>query len=554
VSARRSDGDDFGTVSRRRFIRSSVLLGGGLAGTAGVGRVAHAGGRPAARVHRLDVREFGAVGDGETKDTAAIQRAIDGAAQAGGGVVELPAGTWLSGTVHLRSRVTLELAAGATLLASPDDDDFASPERLGFATACDVETTDFAHALLAGRKLEHVAIVGDGVIDMSRDERCGPKPIALKRCRWVTVRGVTILRSPNYCVSLGGCEDVLIDGVTIREAFADGIDPDCCRRVRIVDCDVEADDDALCLKASFHLGVRGVTEDVVVANCRLRSPSNCFKLGTESTGDFRQIVLSNCVFSGLPPENHDLTAAAEGAGIALLAVDGGTIDGVVVSNVVMSGVPAPFFVRLGNRGRDQPEPVPGCLRNVSISGIVAVGAKGTGSIVGLLDHPVEHVTLDNVRISGAGGSARAEGLAVPERASEYPKATMYGRLPAYGLYLRHVRDVVLRNLAITAERDDSRPALVADDVGSFHLVGLAGRPGNGAGPVVWLNEVRGALVQGNLAPEDVDVFLRLTGEGTRDVALVGNAHWKRDRIQLAPEIEPDAVMHLAGNRDGGRPS
>jgi polygalacturonase len=91
---------------------------------------------------------------------------------------------------------------------------------------------------------------------------------------------------------------VLVEGVTIRAAFADGIDPDCCRRVRIANCDIESDDDALCLKASFLLGVRGATEDVVVTNCRLRSPSNCFKLGTESTGDFRQIVLSNCVFDG----------------------------------------------------------------------------------------------------------------------------------------------------------------------------------------------------------------------------------------------------------------
>ena len=550
MSLRRSDDDELGTVSRRRFIRSSVVLGGGLAGTAAIGRRADAGPRPPAKPHRFDVRDFGAAGDGEIKDTAAIQRAIDAAAQAGGGVVELPAGTWLSGTVHLRSRVTIALAAGATLLASSDDDDFADAERLGFTTACDRETTDFAQALLAGRKLEHVAIVGDGVIDMARDERFGPKPIALKRCRWVTVRGVTILRSPNYCVSLGGCEDVVIDGVTIREAFADGIDPDCCRRVRIVDCDVEADDDALCLKASFHLGVRGVTEDVVIANCRLRSPSNCFKLGTESTGDFRQIVLSNCVLSGLPPEDHDLTAAAEGAGIALLAVDGGTIDGVVVSNVVMSGVPAPFFVRLGNRGRDQPEPVPGQIRNVSISGVVAVGAKGTGSIVGLAEHPVEHITLDNIRIGGAGGWARPEGLTVPDCDGQYPKPTMYGRLPAYGLYLRHVRDVVLRNVAIAAEHDDSRPALVADRVGSFQLHGLSGTPGNGAGPVVWLNEVDGALVQGNLAPEDVDVFLRLTGAGTRDVALVGNGRWRTRRVQLAPELAPDAVTQSAGDGDG----
>ena len=184
------------------------------------------------------------------------------------------------------------------------------------------------------------------------------------------MQGITIVRSPSYCVSLGGCEDVLVEGVTIRAAFSDGIDPDCCRRVRIANCDIESDDDALCLKASFLLGVRGATEDVVVTNCRMRSSSNCFKLGTESTGDFRQIVLSDCVFDGTAPADRDASAAAEGGGIAILTVDGGTIDGVTISNVVMRDVLAPLFVRLGNRGRDQQRATPGRLRNVVISGVI----------------------------------------------------------------------------------------------------------------------------------------------------------------------------------------
>jgi len=270
-----------GVLSRRRFIRSSVLLGGGAAvvgGTSWAGE--YAGEAPPPRGPVLDVRDFGAAGDGRTPDTRAIQDAIDAAHRLGGGIVRLPAGTWLSGTLHLRSRITLELGPGAVLLASPDDADFAAPEPLSFATGSDIETIDFANALLAGRNLERVALVGSGVIDMNRTRRGGPKPIALKRCRFVTLRDLTVLHAPNYCVSLGGCDDVLIEGVTIRDAYADGIDPDCCRRVRIVNCDVESDDDALCLKTSFLLGAPSVTEDVLVANCRLKSPSNCFKLGT----------------------------------------------------------------------------------------------------------------------------------------------------------------------------------------------------------------------------------------------------------------------------------
>jgi polygalacturonase len=523
-----------------------MLLGGGsITGAAWAEQPTGSGAPGSAHGPLLDVRDFGAVGDGRTDCTRAIQHAIVAAHQRGGGVVQLLAGTWLAGTLQLRSHVTIDLAPGAVLLASPDDSDFAPPERLPFVSGSDRETIDFAHALLAGRDLERVAITGAGVIDLNRHRRFGPKPIALKRCRFVTVRGVTIVRSPNYCVSLGGCEDVLVDGVTIREAYADGIDPDCCRRVRIANCDIESDDDALCLKASFLLGARGATEDVVIANCRLRSPSNCFKLGTESTGDFRRIVLSNCVFSGLAPESRDVSAAAEGGGIAILTVDGGTIDGVMVSNVVMSDVPAPIFVRLGNRGRDQPRRTPGRLRNVSISGVLAMGATGTGSVAGLPERPVESITVENIRIGAAGGARRAGSLDVPEREAHYPEVTMYGALPAFGLYLRHARDVTLRNVELSVEQTDPRPAVVADDVAGLHLTGITGRSGNTTGPVLWLNDIRGGLVQGNLAPEGVGVFLRVTGEDTNRVALVGNAYCTPGPIELAPELAPTAVMQVA---------
>jgi polygalacturonase len=403
-----------GPVSRRRFLGESARVAGGLAGTIAAGAtlqgrasaseppsVAHGHGRHFA----LDVRDFGAVGDGKTNDTAALQATIEAAARRGGGIVHLPAGVWRSGTLTLRSHTVFDLGPGCVLRASDDDDDFAPRERLPFATGSDRETTDFAHALLVGRDVERIAITGVGVIDMDRRRRGGPKPIALKQCRFLTVAGVTIMHSPNYCVSLAGCDDVVIDGVVIREAYSDGIDTDCCRRVRISNCDVEADDDALCLKASLALGTPQPTEDVVVSNCRLRSTSNCFKLGTESTGDFRRIAMSNCVLSDLPHPGRLLGSTPEGGGIAILTVDGGTIDGVTISNVVIDDVPAPIFVRLGNRGRDQQVRAPGRLRNVTISGVVATGAHGTGSITGLPGHPVEGITLENVRISAAGGRA-----------------------------------------------------------------------------------------------------------------------------------------------------
>jgi hypothetical protein len=532
-------------VSRREFLQGTVLVASSVTGASGVGWAAS---RPtpskALRRPAFDVRHFGAVGDGRTNDTRAIQRAIDAGALLDDAVVCLPAGTWLSGTLRRRSRLTIDLAAGCVLLASDDDDDFARRERLPFETDADAETVDFAHALLAGRDAQNVVIAGAGTIDMNRRTRGGPKPIALKRCRFVTVRGITIVHAPNYCLSLGGCEDVIVDRVVIRNAYADGIDPDCCRRVHIADCDVESDDDAVCLKASFLLGVRGATEDVVVTRCRMRSASNCFKLGSESIGDFRRIVVSECAFDGRPADDHDGSAAAEGGGIAILTVDGGTIDDVTISDVVMRDVAAPIFVRLGNRGRDQEGRAPGRLSNVAIRGVVAHGASGTGSIAGLPGHPIEGITLERVRIHRASGVDGTRGLDVPERSADYPTVGMFGRLPAFGLYVRHARDVRLRDVELTVGSRDPRPALVADDVAGLHVNGLARWRVHDA-PSLWLNDVRDGEIESDVVPTGSGVLLRVTGEATERVAIVGGGVWAHGRMDLAPELAPAAIRITA---------
>jgi hypothetical protein len=294
------------------------------------------------------------------------------------------------------------------------------------------------------------------------------------------------------------------------------------------------------------MGVRGATEDVVVSNCRMRSSSNCFKLGTESTGDFRQIVVSDCVFDGTARADRDASAAAEGGGIAHLMVDGGTIDGVTISNVVMRDVAAPLFVRLGNRGRDQEGATPGRLRNVVISGVMAVGATDTSPIAGLPGHPIEGVTIENVRIVTAGASWRHVPLDVPERPARYPEVTMFGALPSFGLYLRHARDVTLRNVQVSAEQPDVRPALVADDVTGLHMVGLDGRTAEDEAPAVWLNNVRGGIVETSSATDEGRTTLRVTGEDTERITVRGPADWTAESIQRSHEVAPTAVAYATG--------
>jgi hypothetical protein len=277
----------------------------------------------------------------------------------------------------------------------------------------------------------------------------------------------------------------------------------------------------------------------------MRSASNCFKLGSESMGDFRRIVVSGCAFDGRPADDHDGSAAAEGGGIAILTVDGGTIDDVTISDLVMSDVVTPIFVRLGNRGCDQARPTPGRLGNVTIRGVVAVGASGTGSIAGLPGHPVDGITLERVHIHCATTADEANGLDVPERAADYPTVSMYGVLPAFGLYVRHARDVRLRDLELTVDAIDARPAMVADDVGGLHVNGLAGWRAGGDAPFVWLNDVRDGVIECDVVPAGSRVLLRVSGDATRRVAAKGGDFWTHDRIDLAPEIVPGSVVTAA---------
>jgi polygalacturonase len=412
-----------------------------------------------------DVRDHGAAGDGKTLDTDAVQRAIDAASGAGGGTVLFPPGEYRCGTLHLRSHTTVWIGPGATLLASADHHDFDPIEELPYAPWADQETHSFSHALLAGLDIDHVSIVGPGTIADRRNHRIGPKPIALKRCTNVVIRDLAITGAPNYAVSLLGCEQVIVDGVTIRDGFADGIDPDCCRFVRIANCDVDCWDDAICIKTSLSLGERRPTEHVTITNCTLRSSCNNFKIGTETSGDVRDVALSNCTMVGRPPRDGE-PPADENSGVAIESADGAVVEGVVVTNIVMHDVATPVFVRLGNRGRGLDPPVPGAIRGVRIGGLVAFGAHQTSSVTGVPGHPVEDVVLDGLSVQTVEVDmpAAPPDFDVPEVEADYPRATMFGDLLARGLYARHVDGLGLRDVRFSGGGGDERPAVVTHDV------------------------------------------------------------------------------------------
>jgi polygalacturonase len=463
------------------------------------------------------VTDFGAKADAKTKDTSAIQKALDICSENGGGTVYFPPGTYLTGSLHLKSRVALYLDHGAVIKASTEENDFDPYEELGFKNAADRETSFFHHSLMWAEDVEHVAILGTGTIDGNRAKRGGPKPIALKRCRNVAIKDITIRNAPNYAISLLGTDYVNIDGVSIFNGYCDGIDPDACRYVRIANCQIETWDDAIVPKASFSLGIRRAVEYLTVTNCILATNCSAFKLGTESGGGFRHITVSNCVLhsraTGRPPI----------AGIALESVDGGDIDGVTISNISMANVQTPIFLRLGNRGRDMDKPMPGTLRNVCISNIVATGANQPCPIVGIPDHSIKNVTLDNIEITCTGGGTMEQtNVQVPEYESKYPEATMFGVLPSYGLYCRHVEGLKLRDLRLTLQSPDYRHALLCDDVSRVVIDSFDAPQSKGAESVIRFRRVKRALLCNCMPSEEVSDFIEVTDGGMNEVTFVGN--------------------------------
>ncbi|HBO42948.1 MAG TPA: glycoside hydrolase [Planctomycetaceae bacterium] len=456
-----------------------------------------------AAVH--DVTRSGVVGDGKTLNTAAIQRVIDACAGEGGGTVHFPAGDYLTGTIYLKDNVRLDLAAEARILGSTEVAHY--PIMLcDFPSRVDNYN---ARALIWGEGLKNIGITGQGIVDgqgpafhgkmasvaemtqvkqlFAAHGRYVPEESYLNRpflirligCREILVEGVTLRCSAMWMQHYHNCDDVTIRGITVFNHGCrnnDMIDIDGCRNVVIADCVADTSDDGLTLKSTGN----AATENVTVTNCTMRSHCNPIKAGTESAGGFKNITIRDCAVK--PSEVDEvLLGRREGlAGIALEIVDGGTLENVHVSNITVEGTHAPIFMRLGNRGRPAkrigPAQPVGTFRNVVFHNIVAAAASQTGcSITGIPGHRIENVTLSDVRIEVAGGGVSQHAPdGVPELEGQYPECIMFGVLPAYGFFCRHVDGLKLEKVKVHSKQPDARPVLIFHDVLNARVHGDAG--------------------------------------------------------------------------------
>lgn len=472
----------------------------------------------------LDVKSFGARGDGTVLDTAAIQSAIDRCLEQGGGEVRLPPGRYLTGSLQLRSGVRFHLAKGATLAGSTSMEDYKRGP------------------LLFAEDAKGVVIEGGGEIDAggeafweyakpySGPEWRGtaqfeyralrrPRCLHFLRCENVELRDITIRNSPSWTVHLQRCVGAKIERLTIRNPLhgpnTDGIDINSCRDVLVDSCDIVTGDDGVVLK-STEPGRDHPSSGITVSRCRIMSACNALKLGTETHSDFENIVFRDCELYCSSDRWLDRALS----GVAIESVDGSNLRGIRVENISMTNLRAPIFVRLGHRGGNseatrQVEPrVPGTIRDVVFRNIRAERMMFESSITGIPGHPVEGITLENVSISyeGGGGPELVE-VDVPDREviANYPEAQMFGRLPAYGLFARHVQGLKLRRIHFALEKPDARPAIVLDGVADTCLESVyADAPGAGQ-PLFSFRNVLGAAVRNCVAPGGAALLLRAIG-------------------------------------------
>lgn len=438
----------------------------------------------------FDVRDFGAKGDGHSIDTPALNRAIEAAAAAGGGIVRFSSGSYLCYSIHLQSNVSLHIGPGASIIAaepsSTGNQGFDPAEPNAWDRYQDFGHSHWHNSLIWGEGLSNVSIVGPGMIwgkglsrgsgDTALAPGVGNKSISLKNCRNVVLRDLSILHGGHFAILATGVDNLTIDNLLI-DTNRDGIDVDCCRNVRISNCSVNSPwDDAICPKSSYALGFARPTDHVTVANCYVTggyeegtlldatykpiAPEKAnrngrIKFGTESNGGFQNITVTNCVIENC-------------RGIALESVDGGLLEDIAISNISMRDITdVPFFLRLGRRMRG-PEGMPvGQLRRVLISNVVVSNAdsRQAALITGIPGHYIEDIKFSNIFIQHRGrGTKEAAAITPPENETDYPDPNRFGPMPAHGFFIRHVRGVNMRDIEIKPPDPDSRPAFVLDDV------------------------------------------------------------------------------------------
>ena len=496
-------------------------------------------------MNAISIRDYGAKGDGVTLDTAAIQAAIDTCTNMGGGTVYLPPGEYLSGTITLKDNVTLHMGPNARLLGSTSLADYPRLERPG-------GTIDYleylGYCLINAYKAHHIALTGEGSVDgqgmafpygvenynfedqafaINQQSFNRPSLLRFTDCQDVTINKLTLRQAASWCCNLEKCKELRIHGVHIfnrANQNNDGFDLTLCEDVTISDCHIDCGDDAIALKeGGLH---------ITVTNCIISTRWAAVRIGPESLGVFRDIAVSNCVI-------YD----TYGSAIKIQEVEGGVMENISFDNLVMDHVTGPISLRLGGylgwrQEREESLPI-GVLRNIRFSNIRAAIAdnayplphevpafpgekKSCLTITGVPGYFIENVSFCGLHFTFPGGGTQEHAQrTIPELRDRYPEYHMFGTLPAYGFYTRHVKGLVLNDITLDTTTPDLRPALVGENVEDLELSNFRAS-GTGPTPLVRLRNARRVYLHGCRPLGQVGLFLSVEGAGSRDILLQAN--------------------------------
>ena len=481
-----------------------------------------------------NIMQYGAKSDTTYLSTKAIQAAIDEAFNNGGGRVVFPAGSYKSGSVILKDNVDLHISSGAIWYGSQNISDYEQI-KIQYVSLRTIEKT---RQLIFAERAVNIAITGHGTIDGqgevfkkegNNDEGVGrPHLIRFSECQDVRIFDVTMRNAGAWMQHYLVCERVYIKGIKVfnRVNFNnDGIDIDGCNLVTISDVIIDSDDDGITLKSTSERPC----ENIVITNSIISSHCNAIKLGTETNGGFKNITISNCIIKPSEVKGKIYYGVRGGkSAISLQIVDGGTMDGITISNIFADSAAVPLFIRLGDRARpyrsDKPVDKVGSIKNISINHFQAINAQKIGSsILGIPGHPIENVKLSNISFTYSGGGTVEESLrAIPEMIDAYPEAVNFGPLNAFGLNIRHAINIEIHNSHFTTSEADYRPSIFIDRVNDVTITGLhlSGK-GNREASIRYL-EGKGLKVINSISNESASNFISIVNPDQKDFVLVNN--------------------------------